>query len=68
MAICDFDSQPIEGEVYESRTANWLERSDMVCVLQSCAEHAEDLGAHPRAWWQRWLETEGRAWGYLSLS
>ena len=68
MAICDFDFHEFEGEVYESRTGNWLVPGDMVCVLHSCAEHAETLAAHTRAWWERWLETQGRAWGYLTLS
>ncbi len=68
MAICDFDDHRFEGEVYESRTRNWLVPGDMVCVMASCATHAEELGAHPRAWWEHWLETQGRDWGYLSLS
>ena len=40
----------------------------MVCVMYSCAAHADEMGARSAAEWDRWLETEGRAYGYVSLS
>ena len=66
--LCDVGDHPIVGEVHESRTRNWADCADMVCVMQACAEHAPQLGAHTRAWWERWLVTEGAAYGYFSLS
>jgi hypothetical protein len=52
----------------EVRTGNWLEPHDMVCVMVTCAEHAEAVGAQSRAWWEHWLDDQGRASGYSSLS
>ena len=40
----------------------------MSCVMWSCASHAEQLGAKAASWWDRWIENEGRARGYLFLS
>ena len=65
---CDACDREIVGEVYEARTANWLVPGDMVCVMWACADHAAQLAAHPRAWWDNWLDTEGAAFGYSSLS
>jgi len=65
--VCDFDDHRFTGEVFESRTGN-IVPGDMVCVLRSCADHAEALGAHPRRWWEEWLAGEGAAFGYTSLS
>ncbi len=52
----------------EVRTGNWLEPGDMVCVMVTCAEHAAAVGAQSRHWWEHWLDDEGAAWGYTSLS
>ena len=65
---CDACDREILGDVYESRTGNWLVPGDMVCVMLACSDHATLLAAHTRAWWDRWLVTEGRAYGYVSLS
>ncbi len=65
---CDAGDHEITGEVYEARTGNWLIPGDMVCVMLACADHAAQLGAHTRAWWELWLVTEGAAYGYSSLS
>ena len=65
---CDACDHKIVGEIYEARTANWLYPDDMVCVMWACADHAPQLGAHTRAWWEHWLATEGGACGYVSLS
>lgn len=65
---CDIGDHEIAGEVYESRTGNWLVPGDMVCVMTACADHAQDAAAHPRAWWEEWLLTEGATLGYSSLS
>jgi hypothetical protein len=65
---CDIGFHPFTGEAMEVRTGNWLEPHDMVCVMVTCAEHAEAVGAQSRAWWEHWLHGEGRASGYLSLS
>ena len=66
--VCDFDQHRFTGEVFESRAGNWLVPGDLVCVLQACAEHAPQLAAHPRSWWEQWLRTEGASYGYMSLS
>jgi hypothetical protein len=66
--VCDFNDHRFTGEVFESRTGNWLVPGDMVCVMRTCADHAEVLAAHPRSWWVEWLEGEGAAMGYTSLS
>jgi hypothetical protein len=65
---CDYDDQEITGELFECRVTNPGDRSDMVCVMYSCAAHADEMGARSAAEWDRWLETEGRAQGYLFLS
>lgn len=66
--VCDFDDHRFVGEVYESRTGNWLIPGDMVCVMKSCRRHAPQLAAHPRRWWERWLREEGALLGYQTLS
>ncbi|MGH8917994.1 MAG: hypothetical protein ACRD0H_06590 [Actinomycetes bacterium] len=66
--VCDFNDHHFTGEVFESRTGNWLVAGDMVCVMHSCAEHAHALAAHPRSWWEAWLQGEGASYGYISLS
>ncbi len=66
--LCDVGDHPIDGEVFEARTGNWLVPGDMVCVMAACEEHAELIGAHPRSWWKRWLAGEGSEQGYTSLS
>ena len=65
---CDIGDHGFDGEVYEARTGNWAVPGDMVWVMTACAHHSEAAGAHPRAWWVRWLATEGAAFGYSSLS
>ncbi len=65
---CDAGDHEIVGDVYEARTGNWLIPGDMVCVMLACADHAAQLGAHTRAWWELWLATDGAAYGYSSLS
>lgn len=65
---CDIGDHEILGEVHECRTGNWLVPGDMVCVMTTCADHAEQAAAHPRAWWVQWLRTEGASLGYSSLS
>ncbi len=65
---CDVGDHDIVGEVYEARTGNWLVPGDMVCVMLACAAHAAQAGAHPRAWWEQWLTSEGAEFGYSSLS
>ena len=65
---CDIGDHDIVGEVFEARTGNWLVPGDMVCVMRACADHAEAAAAHSRAWWERWMMTEGAAFGYSSLS
>lgn len=66
--LCDVEYHEIDGEVYEARTGNWLVPGDMVCVMLSCAEHAAQLAAHTRAWWEQWMASEGAGYGYSSLS
>ena len=65
---CDVGDHEIAGEIYEARTGNWLVPGDMVCVMLACADHADQVAAHTRAWWDNWLATEGAAYGYTSLS
>ena len=65
---CDYDDQEIIGELFEARIVNPVDRTDMVCVMYACSAHAEDLGAKSVDWWDRWLESEGRAEGFVSLS
>lgn len=65
---CDIGDHDFLGEVCESRTANWLAPGDMVWVMTACEAHSEAAGAHPRAWWEKWLRTEGATFGYSSLS
>ena len=65
---CDIADHDFVGEVYESRTGNWLAPGDMVWVMTACADHATEAAAHPRAWWEAWLRTEGSELGYSSLS
>ena len=65
---CDVGDHVFTGEVFESRTRNWLIPGDMVCVMHACAEHAEVLAAHPRRWWEEWLRGEGGEWGFTTLS
>ncbi len=65
---CDACDREIIGEVYEARTRNWLIPDDMVCVMLACADHALQLGARTRAWWEHWLANDGAAYGYISLS
>ena len=65
---CDVADHDFDGEVFEARTGNWLVPGDMVCVMTACANHADEAAAHPRAWWENWLRTEGAALGYSSLS
>jgi hypothetical protein len=52
----------------EVRTDNGRDRSDLVCLTGTCGDHAGEVGAKPRRWWQEWLAGEGAAEGYLSLS
>jgi hypothetical protein len=66
--MCDIGDHPIVGEVHEARTGNWLVPGDMVCVMLACAGHARQAGAHPRAWWELWMLTEGADYGYSTLS
>ncbi|HEV2068554.1 MAG TPA: hypothetical protein VGR26_02030 [Acidimicrobiales bacterium] len=66
--ICDIGFHRFTGEAMEVRTGNWLEPTDMVCVMVTCAEHADMVGAQSRHWWEHWLDDEGGAWGYTSLS
>jgi hypothetical protein len=66
--ICDIGFHPFTSEPMEVRTGNWLEPGDMVCVMVTCAEHAAAVGAQSRHWWEHWLDDEGGAWGYTSLS
>jgi hypothetical protein len=66
--ICDVGFHPFRGELMEVRTGNWLVAGDMVCVMATCAEHAADVGGHPRPWWEEWLAGEGATYGYTSLS
>lgn len=66
--LCDLGDHEIVGEVYESRTGNWLVPGDMVCVMLACAAHAPQLAAHTRTWWELWMATDGAACGYSSLS
>jgi hypothetical protein len=65
---CDYDDQEITGELYEVRVPRPSDPSDMACVMWSCAAHAEEMGAQSATEWDRWIETEGRAEGYLFLS
>jgi len=65
---CDVGDHDIDGEIFEARTRNWAVPGDMVCVMLSCAEHAESAAAHTQAWWVQWLKAEGAAFGYSSLS
>lgn len=65
---CDVGDHDIVGEAYEARTANWLVHGDMVCVMVACSAHADEVGAHTRAWWNQWLRAEGAGLGYTSLS
>jgi hypothetical protein len=65
---CDYDDQEITGELFESRIPNPGDPTDMVCVMYACAAHAEEMGAKSAAEWDRWLQTEGGACGYVSLS
>ena len=65
---CDVGDHEIVGEVHEARTANWLIPGDMVCVMWACVDHAPQLAAHPRAWWELWLDNEGAGYGYSTLS
>ncbi len=66
--ICDIGFHAFTGEPMEVRTGNWLESGDMVCVMVTCAEHADMVGAQSRHWWEHWLDDEGAACGYTSLS
>ena len=66
--ICDVDFHPFSGEPMEVRTNNWLVPGDLVCVMVTCEAHAEAVGGHSEQWWQRWLDDEGAAQGYTSLS
>jgi hypothetical protein len=66
--ICDIGFHRFTGEPMEVRTGNWLEPGDMVCVMVTCAEHAAAVGAQSRHWWEQWLDDEGGACGYTSLS
>ena len=65
---CDACDREIAGEVYEARSANIYIPGDMVCVMRACADHAAQLAAHTRAWWELWIANEGAALGYSSLS
>jgi hypothetical protein len=66
--FCDVGLHTFTGEAMEVRTTNCFERSDMVCLMVTCEEHAPDGAVHPHRWWQQWLTEEGAAEGYTTLS
>lgn len=65
---CDIDFHPFTGEPMEVRIANYQVPGDMVCVMVTCPDHASEIGGHPQHWWQQWLQGEGAAEGYTTLS